>query len=314
MEEEKKSDDFPVAAELSAGSCKLAARERPPPDKPKKTPSSAVRVGLCLMMRILILDLPVLVSFSLYVATIELEKIGSEFLIPQHELQRFTPEKAETDLTYYHRTCDASDLTANDTSDFVFDQDIMQTNDAVHLMSTQGAVVFPKLLRAETAHDLREFILQENKVSRDLIYVIENQNRWSFPITVDQHPSVSAALEEILNQQHLVDALEAIVGTDPAVIEFTAITSAYGAVGQFWHQDGEFRPSQQVHPPILYSQNRHSLSLSVSLNSRSGRERSQVCSQLCSFLFLVYTATECNSENGRHRLVEYSRQLNRRCV
>jgi len=214
-----------------------------------KNANSALRVGFGMMMRIIFLDLPLILSFGLYIATVALERIGTDFLIPQLELQRFTPEKAEIDLTYYHRICDASDLTANDTADFVFENDHMQTSDAVNLMLTHGVAAFPNLLSAETAHQLREFILHENKVSKDLIYVIENQNRWSFPITVDQHPSVSTALEEILNKQHLVDALEAIVGKDPAVIEFTAITSAYGAVGQYWHQDGEL--ASFVHTAVL---------------------------------------------------------------
>lgn len=54
---------------------------------------------------------------------------------------------------------------------------------------------------------------------------------------MDQHPSVSEALTELLNNQRLVAALEEIMGPDPAVIEFTGITAEYGAAPQFMHQD-----------------------------------------------------------------------------
>ena len=182
------------------------------------------------LIRTLFLDLPLIVVFALYMASIGLEQIGTDYLLPQLELQRFTPEKAESDLTYYHRVCDASDQTAHDTFELLVTPE-MSTDEAVDVMLTHGAAALPNLLSPETAHELREFILEENKISRDLIYVIENANRWSFPMKVDHHPSVPKALREVLQKPQLVELLEAVVGPNPAVIEFTAITSAYGAVG-----------------------------------------------------------------------------------
>jgi len=205
-------------------------------DSPKKNDRKTCG-WVSILARILLLDLPLILTFALYVASLGLERLGEEYFVPQIELQRFTPDKAEVDLTYYHRVCDESDQTATDTSEFVVGADTT-TDEAVNLMLVHGVTAIPNLLSPETAHELREFILEENAVSKELIYVIENENRWSFPITIDQHPSIPKALKEVFNKQRLVDILEAVVGPNPAVIEFTAITSAYGAVGQHWHQDG----------------------------------------------------------------------------
>lgn len=189
------------------------------------------------LVHVLLLDLPLIGVFALYIGMLFLERLGTEYLIPQLELARFTEEKAERDLTYYHRICDHDDQTAFDTSEFVVTTETT-ADQAVDLMLRHGVAAIPDLITRETANELRDFILEENEISKDLIYVIENSNRWSFRMTVDQHPSVPKALKEVLSKPKLKEILEKIMGYDPAVIEFTAITSAYGAVGQYWHQDG----------------------------------------------------------------------------
>jgi len=70
-----------------------------------------------------------------------------------------------------------------------------------------------------------------------MIDVIEPENRWSFGMRVDQDPSVAKALKEVLSNDFLVEAIEKIAGPDPAVIEFTGITAAYGATTQRYHAD-----------------------------------------------------------------------------
>jgi len=93
----------------------------------------------------------------------------------------------------------------------------------------------------KTTNALREFILKENRISQDLVYVIENKNRWSFPIQVDQDPTVTAALQELLGNDRLVKLLEDLCGPDHAVSEFTLITAGEGAAVQYWHQDGRLQ-------------------------------------------------------------------------
>jgi hypothetical protein len=199
-----------------------------------------------LILRLLILDLGLLLFFALYVSMLGLEWISKEYLIPQLHLQLFTPEKAERDVTYYHRICTPNHQTAHNTDDLLIDYTTMTPQTVVDKMLYHGVTVLPRLLSPATAHELRNFILDENQKSRELIHVIENEHRWSFPIQVDQHPMVALALEEILQKPFLVEVLEGIMGPDPAVIEFTAITQEYGAKQQFWHQDGTLRLSPHL--------------------------------------------------------------------
>ena len=99
--------------------------------------------------------------------------------------------------------------------------------------------MYPDLLTADTAIKLRQFVLRRNDelTDKDAITVIENKQRWSFGIGANEDPSVAKALKEIATHPQLAPALEGIAGHDPAVIEMTAITSAYGAKDQFWHTD-----------------------------------------------------------------------------
>ena len=110
--------------------------------------------------------------------------------------------------------------TANDTEPLIITDD-MDTDDAVEHMLTHGAQVYPNLLSPETAKEIRDFILAQNLKNEDMIDVIENTNRWSFFMRVDQHPSVAKALNEVLSKPKLVAAMEKIMGKNPAVIEFT---------------------------------------------------------------------------------------------
>ena len=90
--------------------------------------------------------------------------------------------------------------------------------------------MYPDLLTADTAIKLRQFVLRRNAelTDKDAITVIENKQRWSFGIGANEDPSVAEALKEIATHPQLAPALEGIAGHDPAVIEMTAITSAYG--------------------------------------------------------------------------------------
>jgi hypothetical protein len=102
---------------------------------------------------------------------------------------------------------------------------------------THGASIYPNLVSNETATVLREWIIEQNYIQEGF-GVIENENRFSWAIDMTMHPSLQTYWEELLhNNPQLVPALEAIVGPNPAVIEFTAITSKYGAVDQRLHAD-----------------------------------------------------------------------------
>jgi len=208
---------------------KTASSEKSPTRTAKSVALSAVRAAVA--------DLPVLVLFAALCSTYVVEKIAYDYLVPQMDLQAFDYERRENELTYYHRKCSADDLTARDAPELVVDYDAMTTDDAVRHMNRHGVQVYPDLLSESTANEIRDFILTQNEKNEGMIDVIENENRWSFYMRVDQHPSVNKALKEVLSNQFLVDAIDEIIGYDPAVIEFTGITSAYGAATQRYHAD-----------------------------------------------------------------------------
>ena len=97
--------------------------------------------------------------------------------------------------------------------------------------------MIPNLLSPEVAHDLRQFVLSENLQNDDQVDLPSNQNRWSFCIEIDHHESVQKASKEILSNPDFVQALTKIVGPNPAVTEFTAVTVAPGAKAQPFHAD-----------------------------------------------------------------------------
>lgn len=186
---------------------------------------------------ILVVAIPILViSFALYITALGIHQFAHDYILPQLDLMIFDDnvEGRRGGLTYYHRICtEPSTVHAADLL-------VTPSSNARAQMQRHGATLIPGLLTERTAQALREWILRQNEISEDLIYVIENTNRWSFPIRVDQDPTVATALAELLSHAHLVDLLEDLCGPDPAVIEFTAITAAEGAAVQYWHQDGRW--------------------------------------------------------------------------
>ena len=167
-----------------------------------------------------------------------LKKAQDDYLLPQLKLVLWNEERAEQEITYFRRKCQVSDVSTQRAQDLYIDTQHDTIASAVEKMNIHGASIYPNLLSPATAQQVRDFILAENLKNQDLIYVIENKNRWSFGIQVDDHPSIAIALNEILSHKFLVNTLEALVGENPAVIEFTGITSAYGAEEQAMHQAG----------------------------------------------------------------------------
>jgi ectoine hydroxylase-related dioxygenase (phytanoyl-CoA dioxygenase family) len=116
-------------------------------------------------------------------------------------------------------------------------------NKAAEHMLTYGVSVYPDLLRDTTMRDLRTWILQEtDRRERDSWHVQNGKHRisWGFDMN-DRHGG-----KEILHQfwkdlatvnPSFLDALEAVLGPDPAVMEFAHITAEYGATDQTNHPD-----------------------------------------------------------------------------
>jgi len=204
--------------------------------KKKSRKGSASQRIFFSVVRFVFLDLVVLAPLVVFCSLELVQKVRDNYLLKQMELQHWNDERRMAEGSYMHRECEPDSITAHDTPEIMIDP-AAGTQAALEKMMIHGASVYPNLLKPETAKELREFIVTENKRTTDIIPVIEQKNRWSFPIQVDQHPSVAKALKEILSKDYLVNAIEAIMGPNPAVIEFTGITSAYGAGVQRMHQD-----------------------------------------------------------------------------
>ena len=101
----------------------------------------------------------------------------------------------------------------------------------------------------ETAAKMREYVIQKNEALNDddAIPLISQEHRWSFPIGGADDPSIPPVLREIATHPMLQSSLKLLMGEDPAMVEFTAITSAYGAGDQHWHADNDFTVSSSFH-------------------------------------------------------------------
>ena len=193
---------------------------------PSIRPTGAILLRL---LRIVVLDAPLTVLFALLVATMCVRHVYDNYLSVQLSNMLWTNGRKKREITYYDRRCEVSDISTRNVADLLI-QSNYTTEDCVHHMMVHGASMYPDLISAQTATDLRNFVLKRNSelTDRDAISVIENESRWSFGIGANEHPSVARALREIATNRQLAAALEEIAGNDPAVIEMTAITSGYG--------------------------------------------------------------------------------------
>lgn len=203
---------------------------------PKKSRPSIIIRMIGMLFRIFAIDAPLALLFAALVAAVLLHQVHDKYLYKQLALMRF--QDSERDFfenTYYHRLCDARDISAASVEELIIPENATGNYAAEHML-THGVSVYPNLLTPQTAHEIREFIVEQNKVQEGFT-VIMNEHRYSWGIDINMHPALKKFWKELAANRLLVDALQEIAGPDPAIIEFTAITSAYGAVDQFDHHD-----------------------------------------------------------------------------
>ena len=200
--------------------------------------SSRVRGFLGSILRICIIDFPLVVVFGLYVSVYTFHIIHNTYLYPQMELMKFLDvERQYKDVTYYHRKCSVEDISATSIEELLLDNTTHTSQQAKLHMLTHGASMYPNLLSNETARELRDYIITQNKQIESW-FVIQNEHRYSWGIDINNmHPKFQTFWKELASNKFLVESLEQIIGKNPAIIEFTAITSEYGAVDQHDHQD-----------------------------------------------------------------------------
>lgn len=204
-------------------------------EKSRKSPRVVRLLGHAL--RSILLDLPLFIVLLTYAATVWFRHVQDNYLAPQLEALFFSTERSVTENTYYKRSCDASDVTTANGADLFLPVEAT-SEDAYQHQLKHGFTIFQGILKPETCENLRNFVISRNHQleEEEIIYVIENDKRYSFGLGTEE-PSVTAAIKELANSSRLRPALEKILGPDPALIEMTAITSSYGAVAQWWHDD-----------------------------------------------------------------------------
>jgi hypothetical protein len=175
-----------------------------------------------LLLRTLVLDMPLVLLLSVYISVLLLHHVYDEYLVPQAELMRWTEDRKTNEMTYYDRSCTVKDMSTNSTDDLLISSHTTPTQ-CMHHMAKHGVSLYPNILQEETADELREWIVQHNKMEEGF-YVISGKHRFTFGIGVNQAPIVTQALKEIAEHPVFRPAIEEICGANPAVIEFTAIT------------------------------------------------------------------------------------------
>jgi hypothetical protein len=206
-------------------------------DLPNPPISRAKKSRMGSVVWLLLLDLPLLILLLTYAAMEWVHHVHDHYLFTQLQDVMWTTDRSEQEITYYRRPCSADDMTTKNGADLFLSEDATPEEAYEHNL-LHGFSVFKSVLSPETATDLRNFVLSRNRnlTDEESIYVIENTNRYSFGLGTEE-PSVVRALKELTNNELLQPAIEKILGPNPALIELTAITSAYGATDQYWHDD-----------------------------------------------------------------------------
>jgi len=197
--------------------------------------TTTISHAIMILLRTLLVDSPLIVLFVLYAAGHVLQHVETNYFSVLMKHMEFTEERKDVECTSYHYTCTPDDISTKTADDLLLSTNTAAKT-ALNKMQRHGAIVIPEILTNTTAHAVREFVLEENKVQEGF-YVIENDHRYSFGLKANQHPSLQLALKEIAEHQQLSQILALLVGSHSAVIEFTAITSEYGAAQQNFHQD-----------------------------------------------------------------------------
>jgi len=198
-----------------------------------------IRSSLLSMLKFLFFDSSLALLFVCFLISCFVQFGYHAWIIPIMEAANWADtNRLQHEFTYYERQCDASDITTRSTKDLLLTSK-SSSEDAAHSFMTHGMSFFPKVLTEETAAALRTHILKQNhKLTPDDFIPLDGpENRYSYGIGANEHPSVVTALKEIQSNTLLRSSLEKMLGPNPAVAEITAITALYGAENQGWHSD-----------------------------------------------------------------------------
>jgi hypothetical protein len=191
------------------------------------------------LVRILVLDLPLVALFASLLFVVGVDFIATKYFVPQIQLMSYvTTDRELEDSTYYNRYCTTDDVSATSLTQLqvLANTDTPQT--VKEKMLTHGVIAFPeRLLSKATCDAARTFIVAENDIHPHQWGLLEGRNRHAWGIDMNMDPSIRQIWKELSSNPLFVESIEAIVGKDPAVVEFTAITAKYKAKSQKDHAD-----------------------------------------------------------------------------
>jgi hypothetical protein len=191
---------------------------------------------LLTMLRWILLDSPYFILVLSYVMSRIALHYHDDYIVPQLPLLEWNKTRATREVTYYKRLCTTADQTTYQPRDLIIDADTMTDTEMVNSMLQHGISVLPNLMSLETARLLRETIIKYNTMEENF-GVLSNKHRYSYGIRMEQDPIVRTAVREISTHPSLQKLLPPLIGDDPALYKFHAITSAYGAADQHYHWD-----------------------------------------------------------------------------
>jgi len=237
-EKPKQGEESPVSGSKN-NSCNDHDNDNSSPSPHSDSSKKGTRMlrPFLVLLRSLVLDFPMAFLFASYLFLMWVRRVDELYMKPAMDAVLWSDECAEQEITYYHRECDARDVTTRNANDLLVPTNatIQQAYD--HQLF-HGFSIFQNVLTGNVMRDLRTYVDSRNRKlsEEESIFVIENQNRFSFGLGTEE-PCVVEAIEQLATHPQLASTLEKVLGPDPALIEMTAITSSYGAVPQYWHDD-----------------------------------------------------------------------------
>jgi len=207
--------------------------------------------------------------FTIYLTVTGINISFKEYVTPMIETARWTDSsRLKDEYTYYDRRCDISDISTRFMEDLILSE-TESGSTAVEKMMIHGAILIPSILEEDTASTLRNYILKRNMelTADEKIPLDGPDQRWSFGIGANENSAVSKAVQEVGANGRFRRTIQKILGPDPAVVEITAITTAYGAEHQGWHPDVKPEGSS-----VKYSRTfTHSYSLFIPLQNTTAK-------------------------------------------
>ena len=215
-----------------------------------KSPPKAKYLGGTLL-RVILLDLPVLVVFTLLMASLIVSHIWRNYMIPIASTYKrgdmvdgLFYEDYDNDFTYYNRHCGPKDISTRSANDLLIN-DNHTAEQAADIMLQHGAVAFTNVLENQTATELRAYLATKHddnkagKLGYNEVFWHE-QKRLSLGIGTSDHPAIAQAMQQIGRHAVIAKTLEGILGPDPVILEISTLTSLNGANDQGIHSDSDW--------------------------------------------------------------------------